>query len=150
MSHDCTDCWEKLTDGFTAARKIEGSWWKVPQVHRKFMKVYGRSRSHVEFWRMILLLHRKLTKIPCHTKSWQRVPRPHGKLSNFEEMSHSWMESWQKLMEGRVSCMEIWQKSTEGPAYAEKVERIWQNIMRMHGKLTEGHGRSSGRTGSWR
>lgn len=39
-SRDCTESWQKLTEGPAAARKVDRSCWKVLQMHGK---VDGRS-----------------------------------------------------------------------------------------------------------
>ena len=115
------ESWSKLTEGLTAAQKIDSVWWEVSRWHGKLTDVDGRPPGHLKSWWKVFYLQGKLMEVDGRfsscTRSWQKVSWLLEKLTKVDNMSPVRTENWQNLMEGLPAVQRInesWQKKISG------------------------------------
>lgn len=98
------------------------------------MEDEGRSLSFSESqWK---LMEGLLAKLKVH-ESWQKVSRTHVKLTEVYGRSFGHTESGQKMTKIFWPHGSCW-KLTDGPKFAQNVNRNWRKVSQSYRKLTEG------------
>ena len=113
-----TECLQKMTESPSAARRVNRSWRKFPQMHGKLSEV----KRKVQFSHKMFSTDRQNVD-----GSWQKVLWTNGELTKCLADGHKVDECWGK------SCCRM---------------DIWWMFPRTHRKLPKVYGSSRGRTAS--
>ena len=131
------------------ARKIDGSWQKISQLHRKLLEFCGKSPSQRETSRKLAWGLQSARNIDERfmaarevDRRWWKLSQLHVKLTKVDRTSPALKESWRKICCLYGNLMEL----TEGILAARRVVKSWQKVSWPHEKLTEVDLKSPGGT----
>ena len=126
------ECWQKLTEDLLAARKIDGSWWKVYKPLKMLTENDGSS--------------------PGRTESDEVDGRFSGNVGSWRQFMKGPTITWELTnVDGRSTDHKYsWQNLTECLPTAQNVDGNWRKVSWPQWKLTEGHGRPHYCTESYR
>ena len=133
----CMKCLRELMESTAEARKVNGSWHKIPRMYGKMLEIDGKSRCHTESRWKALWKHGKLTEGQRMHKSWRKSTQGPAQSQNVDRRSRGCTESWHKVPQSH-------RRLIAGTVDTRKVNRrshgcreCWRKIPWTHGNLTE-------------